>query len=133
MNIVFCRGCGKEIHKTAQVCTHCVAPQVNPSNQGKANNQNYVDKSSVSKFNKLLMAIYIVGAILTVVVGDYWTRTFFILATPFISYILYNLSDALGMGNNKKIIFAVLGLIPIVNFITSIFLNIKAAKLLKSA
>lgn len=35
MGIVFCRGCGKEIHETAIVCPNCGAPQkttgLNPS------------------------------------------------------------------------------------------------------
>lgn len=28
MAMVFCRGCGKEIHETAPMCPHCGAPQV---------------------------------------------------------------------------------------------------------
>jgi len=27
MGMVFCRGCGKEIHETALTCPHCGAPQ----------------------------------------------------------------------------------------------------------
>jgi hypothetical protein len=27
MGMVFCRGCGKEIHETAPTCPHCGAPQ----------------------------------------------------------------------------------------------------------
>jgi len=30
MGMVFCRGCGKEIHETAPICPHCGAPQVIP-------------------------------------------------------------------------------------------------------
>jgi len=26
--MVFCRGCGKEIHDTAPICPHCGAPQI---------------------------------------------------------------------------------------------------------
>lgn len=29
MSMVFCRGCGKEIHETAPTCPHCGAPQGN--------------------------------------------------------------------------------------------------------
>ena len=29
MSMVFCRGCGKEIHETAPTCPHCGAPQSN--------------------------------------------------------------------------------------------------------
>ncbi len=28
MAMVFCRGCGKEIHETAPMCPHCGAPQL---------------------------------------------------------------------------------------------------------
>lgn len=28
-NMVFCRGCGEKIHKTAQMCPHCGAPTIN--------------------------------------------------------------------------------------------------------
>lgn len=27
MGMIFCRGCGKEIHETAKQCPHCGAPQ----------------------------------------------------------------------------------------------------------
>lgn len=27
MGMVFCRGCGKEIHESAPICPHCGAPQ----------------------------------------------------------------------------------------------------------
>lgn len=33
MSMVFCRGCGKEIHSTANSCPHCGAPQLNQSVQ----------------------------------------------------------------------------------------------------
>ncbi|MDH4943895.1 zinc ribbon domain-containing protein [Sulfurimonas sp. C5] len=29
--MVYCRGCGKEIHETAETCPHCGAPQNIPS------------------------------------------------------------------------------------------------------
>ena len=31
MGMVFCRGCGKEIHETAPICPHCGAPQAIPT------------------------------------------------------------------------------------------------------
>jgi hypothetical protein len=31
MGMIFCRGCGKQIHDTAQACPHCGAPQVSIS------------------------------------------------------------------------------------------------------
>ena len=34
MGMVFCRGCGKEIHETATMCPHCGATQAIPSNNG---------------------------------------------------------------------------------------------------
>ena len=38
MSIVFCRGCGKEIHETAVTCPSCGAPQSTPvaPEKGKA-------------------------------------------------------------------------------------------------
>ncbi|HEU4374461.1 MAG TPA: hypothetical protein VFS02_13270, partial [Telluria sp.] len=33
MAMVFCRGCGKEIHESAPTCPHCGAPQALGSNQ----------------------------------------------------------------------------------------------------
>ncbi|MCF8110371.1 MAG: TM2 domain-containing protein [Desulfobacteraceae bacterium] len=33
-SMVFCRGCGKEIHEDARTCPHCGAPQ-RATNQGK--------------------------------------------------------------------------------------------------
>lgn len=34
MSMVFCRGCGKEIHITAPTCPNCGAPQASTSNAG---------------------------------------------------------------------------------------------------
>jgi TM2 domain-containing membrane protein YozV len=34
--MVFCRGCGKEIHETAGTCPHCGAPQRAATGQGKS-------------------------------------------------------------------------------------------------
>ncbi|MDQ1211352.1 uncharacterized membrane protein YhaH (DUF805 family) [Pantoea anthophila] len=47
MNMVFCRGCGKEIHVTAKACPQCGAPQTNQQivtseNTGGAINQWYL-------------------------------------------------------------------------------------------
>ena len=35
MSMVFCRGCGKEIHESAPTCPHCGAQQVNVAELGK--------------------------------------------------------------------------------------------------
>lgn len=44
MSMVFCRGCGKEIHESAPTCPHCGAPQRAPSNQ---------DKTSFTSYNEV--------------------------------------------------------------------------------
>ncbi|WP_423709394.1 NINE protein [Undibacterium sp. WLX3042] len=36
MSMVFCRGCGKEIHETALTCPHCGAPQGTPQETSKS-------------------------------------------------------------------------------------------------
>lgn len=41
MGVVFCRGCGKEIHESAPTCPHCGAPQGNPTKQGKQSFSSY--------------------------------------------------------------------------------------------
>jgi len=38
MAMVFCRGCAKEIHETAQVCPHCGAPQGLSTNSNTSRN-----------------------------------------------------------------------------------------------
>jgi TM2 domain-containing membrane protein YozV len=38
MAMIFCRGCGKEIHETAETCPHCGAPQVSTNNQNQVSN-----------------------------------------------------------------------------------------------
>lgn len=35
MSMVFCRGCGKEIHQTALSCPHCGAPQKVPGSKNR--------------------------------------------------------------------------------------------------
>lgn len=46
MGMVFCRGCGKEIHESAPTCPHCGAPQRSSSSATGASN----NKSQTSAF-----------------------------------------------------------------------------------
>ena len=39
--MVYCRGCGKEIHETAPTCPQCGAPQNVPSTQGMSGPSSY--------------------------------------------------------------------------------------------
>ncbi|MYM93926.1 TM2 domain-containing protein [Duganella vulcania] len=42
MGMVFCRGCGKEIHETAPTCPHCGAPQHASGASGPRSDKDYV-------------------------------------------------------------------------------------------
>lgn len=42
MGMVFCRGCGKEIHETAPSCPHCGAPQHATAAFGPRSDKDYV-------------------------------------------------------------------------------------------
>jgi hypothetical protein len=53
MGMVFCRGCGKEIHETAPTCPHCGAPQALPAQH----NPNRSDKD----FAVTLLLCFFVG------------------------------------------------------------------------
>ena len=63
MTMVYCRGCGKEIHETANLCPHCGAPQTANS----TNNQTLTNPAN-SGINKTLVWILafapIIGSIL---------------------------------------------------------------------
>ena len=39
--MVFCRGCGNELHESAATCPHCGAPQSVPLNKSKASFSSY--------------------------------------------------------------------------------------------
>jgi hypothetical protein len=42
MGMVFCRGCGKEIHETAPSCPHCGAPQHVTASGGPKSDKDFV-------------------------------------------------------------------------------------------
>jgi len=121
--MAFCSKCGISVAAGTVFCGACGTAVAAEKNQD-------IDRKSVAKFNKLLMAVYVVLAVLTVV-G--YGNLFAICLSLLLPYILFKLSGALGMKKNKTIIFAVLGIVPLINFIAAVFLNVKAAKLLKSA
>lgn len=51
MSMVFCRGCGKELHETAPTCPQCGAPQGNLNSVIKDIKGNLSDtKENLSKF-----------------------------------------------------------------------------------
>jgi hypothetical protein len=119
-----CTNCATSLAPGAAFCGSCgSAVGVIEEVQGA----NFTDRNNIAKFNKLLMAVYIVGAILTFIGYGGLFGVGSLLVLP---YILFRLSEALGISN--KIIFAVLGFIPLVNFGAAIFLSVKAAKFLKS-
>ena len=70
--MVFCRGCGKEIHETALMCPHCGAPQSKSSNMGKTSFSSY---DQVPWYRKNLVAwvcffIFPLGLLLMLITGD---------------------------------------------------------------
>lgn len=54
MGMVFCRGCGKEIHETAPTCPHCGATQ---NNKKVLAEQNTVRKKTNSPFDWYITAL----------------------------------------------------------------------------
>ena len=74
--MVFCRGCGKEIHETALTCPHCGAPQrgVHP---GK------------SKVTAALLAIFLGGlGIHRFYLGKWWGIFYLLFVWTFIPAII---------------------------------------------
>lgn len=59
MSMVFCRGCGKEIHNTAPLCPHCGAPQ-------QAQNTHVVDPEK-KPWGKGAMIIYSIFSIVPLI------------------------------------------------------------------
>ncbi len=121
--MAFCSKCGILVAEGTAFCGSCGTAVATEKNQD-------LDRKNVAKFNKLLIAVYVVLAVLTVV-G--YGNQFAICLSLLLPYILFKLSSALGMEKNETIIFAVLGIFPLINFVAAVFLNVKAAKLLKSA
>ncbi|MDF7826626.1 zinc ribbon domain-containing protein [Pontiellaceae bacterium B12227] len=78
MSMVFCRGCGKEIHETAPTCPHCGAP-ANPQPQAQGKN-NYTSYDQVPWYRKnwfaiLCFFIFTPGLLITLLTGDvYYVR-----------------------------------------------------------
>ena len=58
MSMVFCRGCGKEIHETALSCPQCGAAQGIPASEGHAEAKNWASLTSfISGILVLLMVM----------------------------------------------------------------------------
>ncbi|EKD97937.1 MAG: hypothetical protein ACD_23C00666G0003 [uncultured bacterium] len=72
MSMMFCRGCGKEIHESAPTCPHCEAPQGNPLKQGKTLFASYDQVPWYRKnwFAVVCMLIFTPGLLLILSTGD---------------------------------------------------------------
>lgn len=72
MSMIFCRGCGKEIHESAPTCPHCGAPQTIPSNQGKVSFSSYDQVPWYRKqwFAFVCFLIFTPGLLLILLSGD---------------------------------------------------------------
>lgn len=72
MGMVFCRGCGKEIHESAPTCPHCGAPRSNASNQEKGAFSSYDQVPWYRKnwFAIVCALIFIPGLVVVLFTGD---------------------------------------------------------------
>lgn len=72
MGMVFCRGCGKEIHESAPTCPHCGAPQGNSLKQGKPSFTSYGQVPWYRKywFAAICMLIFTPGLLFILSTGD---------------------------------------------------------------
>ncbi len=68
MSMVFCRGCGKEIHETAVTCPSCGAPQ-NIPNSGKLSSSPVIKDGTIALWNPLAAAFW--SIIFTPAFGTY--------------------------------------------------------------
>ena len=78
MSMVFCRGCGKEIHESAPTCPHCGAPQGNSANQKRLSFLSYDQVPWYRKNWFAIVSFFIFPPILWVVLltGDvYYVRS----------------------------------------------------------
>jgi hypothetical protein len=80
MGMVFCRGCGKEIHETAPTCPHCGAQQNLPTTQNGKNDVVFTSYSQVPWYRKNLFTVLCIfffppGLLLPLLTGDvYYVR-----------------------------------------------------------
>ena len=77
MSMVFCRGCGKEIHDSAPTCPHCGAPQSATSSQGKTSFSSYDQVPWYRKnwFAIVCFFIFPLGLLAVLFIGDvYYER-----------------------------------------------------------
>lgn len=74
--MVFCRGCGKEIHETAITCPHCGAPQ-------------YIPGGGKNKLAAALLAIFVGWAgIHRFYLGQWWGVFYFLFCWTFIPMVV---------------------------------------------
>lgn len=102
MSMVFCRGCGKEIHESAPTCPHCGAPQSNSSPQGRGGDDNPIN--------------YYVGVLKRYAVfsgrarrKEYW---YFLLFSTIASILLAIIGEVLGAGDSIMNLYNLGVLIP---------------------
>jgi uncharacterized membrane protein YhaH (DUF805 family) len=111
MSMVFCRGCGKEIHETAVTCPQCGAPQqvtatsvpVNAGFSDMALNplKNYANFSGRARRK------------------EYWSFFLFLLLVQFVLGIISGLSGSHNSGN------VLLGLLALATFIPSLAVAVR--------
>lgn len=73
MGMVFCRGCGKEIHESAPTCPHCGVPQGNPSNPEKKTSFSSYDQVPWYRKNWFAIVCFLIfplGLLITLLTGD---------------------------------------------------------------
>ena len=134
-NLVYCRGCGKEIQETAMTCPECGAPQ------GIVANRSLNSQRSPSKvINIGPLSIREVGlaqrSLLWSVLATFGVALLPILilvVLPFQLYCSWRITSALQIGKGAKILWLTAMIIPFVNTVTLLLLNRKATRLLREA
>jgi type IV pilus assembly protein PilA len=73
--MIYCRGCGKQIHETAPTCPHCGAPQSTASGSGQYTSYDQVPWYRKNWFAILCAFVFIPGLLFALVSGDvYYER-----------------------------------------------------------
>lgn len=104
MGMVFCRGCGKEIHETAPTCPHCGAPQHANAASGPRSDKDYVVTVLLCFFLGVLgVHRFYVGKIGTGLLMLFTFGGFGIWALiDFIIVVLGNFTDSDGLKINNR-------------------------------
>jgi len=128
-----CELCGVKLHDTSSsICSNCKSSYFENDAQQPELSKSILINISVANIITKAHRLTQIGIVITIITA-FLPLKFSIIAIPFILYSVWRMTRAIQVNVTISAVYLMLALIPVVNILTLVSLNIRGSNLLKAS